>query len=350
MKDGTLISIDRLCEHFDEGRTRIRRGLAELERDGWIERRPERAPDGTVRTRVVLHDVPRKRGTPAGGGAAAGAVRPPKTAVAAERAALPGTGEHPLPPLRRPRPPAVVSLAADPFAGAAPAGPPSIAVSGSSPGPSPAASAGTAPGAGAGPGMFAPSSAIAPARVPGAPFVSPGPTTAAPAPDGKAAVPASAPAASTTVVAPPVPVPLPVPRPRPPAADHRATGSPTPGPEPSGRAVALLAGLRRHDPRLCLSAAETHALAPVVERWFTAGATPGEVVHALINNLPAAFLSRPAALLGHRLRTHLPAPRFRPPADSPAPEHGRPPIRTCAGCHEVAFRSTTRTHCTACRP
>ncbi|MQS10265.1 hypothetical protein FNX48_024780, partial [Streptomyces sp. IF17] len=146
LKDGTLISIDRLCEHFDEGRTRIRRGLAELERDGWIERRPERAPDGTVRTRVVLHDVPRKRGAPAAGGAAAGAARPPKAAVAAERAALPGTGEHPLSPPRRSRPPAAVSLAADPFAGSSYAEPQLSPAEPERPAPSPTTPSGPFPG------------------------------------------------------------------------------------------------------------------------------------------------------------------------------------------------------------
>ncbi|MCE7078646.1 hypothetical protein [Streptomyces sp. ST2-7A] len=335
LKDGTLISIDRLCEHFDEGRTRIRRGLAELERDGWIERRPERAPDGTIRTRTVLHDVPRKPGGPDGPGEPAD--RSPKTAVAAERAALPGVGEHPLSPVSPPhrrRPPGVLSLAAGPFAA------PAVTVSGAPGAPSPAV-----------PGPLATSRAFAPGRFPGQPSVISGPATAVPARAGTflAPVPTPDPGASTSVVAPPVPVPAPVPRPRPPMADLRETGGSTPAPAPDGRSAALLAGLRRHDPRLCLSVAEASALAPAVDRWFGVDATPEEIVRALTTNLPVAFVSRPARLLEHRLRAHLPAPRPGPPSDS-APPASPPPLRTCVDCDRVAFRSTTRTHCTTCAP
>ncbi|MGW8630084.1 helix-turn-helix domain-containing protein [Streptomyces sp. NPDC055793] len=112
-------------------------------------------------------------------------------------------------------------------------------------------------------------------------------------------------------------------------------------------AVDVLTGLRRHDPRLLLSAMDADHLAPGVAAWLEREVTPTAVRHALTANLPDEPLIRPAALLAHRLAAQLPPPPpFRPPA-SPAPEL-RHPLRTCDGC-DRAFRAPQPGRCRGCR-
>ncbi|MFE9020353.1 helix-turn-helix domain-containing protein [Streptomyces sp. NPDC007808] len=112
-------------------------------------------------------------------------------------------------------------------------------------------------------------------------------------------------------------------------------------------AVDVLAGLRRHDPRLLLSATDAEHLAPGVAAWLERDLTPTAVRHALTANLPDEPLIRPASLLAHRLSAQLPPPPpLRPPA-SPVPEP-RHPLRTCEGC-DRAFRTPAPGRCRDCR-
>ncbi|MFI1754922.1 helix-turn-helix domain-containing protein [Streptomyces sp. NPDC020571] len=112
-------------------------------------------------------------------------------------------------------------------------------------------------------------------------------------------------------------------------------------------AVDVLTGLRRHDPRLLLSATDAEHLAPGVAAWLEREVAPTAVRHALTANLPDEPLIRPAALLAHRLAAQLPpTPPFRPaPSPSPEPHH---PLQTCDGC-DRAFRSADPGRCRDCR-
>ncbi|MCX4576874.1 helix-turn-helix domain-containing protein [Streptomyces sp. NBC_01571] len=111
-------------------------------------------------------------------------------------------------------------------------------------------------------------------------------------------------------------------------------------------ATDLLAGLRRHDPRLLLSTTDTEHLAPGVAAWLERDLTPSAVRHALTTDLPPEDLRRPAALLAHRLTAQLPPPPpFRVPTSLPAARH---PLRNCEGC-DRAFRSPAPGRCRDCR-
>ncbi|MER6952900.1 helix-turn-helix domain-containing protein [Streptomyces sp. NPDC000618] len=111
-------------------------------------------------------------------------------------------------------------------------------------------------------------------------------------------------------------------------------------------ATDLLAGLRRHDPRLLLSATDTEHLAPGVAAWLEREATPAAVRHALTADLPDDPLRRPAALLAHRLAAQLPPlPPYRAPATPPDTRH---PLRNCDSC-DRAFRSPVPGLCRACQ-
>ncbi|MFD8421341.1 helix-turn-helix domain-containing protein [Streptomyces sp. NPDC059466] len=111
-------------------------------------------------------------------------------------------------------------------------------------------------------------------------------------------------------------------------------------------ATDLLAGLRRHDPRLLLSTTDAEHLAPGVAAWLERDLTPTAVQHALTVDLPPEGLRRPAALLAHRLTAQLPPPPpFRVPAPPPAARH---PLQNCEGC-DRAFRSPVPGRCRDCR-
>ncbi|WOX10494.1 helix-turn-helix domain-containing protein [Streptomyces sp. N50] len=119
-----------------------------------------------------------------------------------------------------------------------------------------------------------------------------------------------------------------------------------PSPALIQQATDLLAGLRRHDPRLLLSACDTAHLAPGVAAWLERDVTPTGVRQALTADLPPEDLRRPAALLAHRLTAQLPPPPpFRAPAPPPAVRH---PLQNCEGC-DRAFRSPTPGRCHDCR-
>jgi hypothetical protein len=119
-----------------------------------------------------------------------------------------------------------------------------------------------------------------------------------------------------------------------------------PAPALLQQATDLLAGLRRHDPRLFLSATDTDHLAPGVAAWLERDLTPTAVRDALTGDLPPEDLRRPAALLAHRLTDRLPPP---PPLRAPAPPPDiRHPLQNCDGC-DLAFRAPTPGLCRGCR-
>ncbi|MFF3815837.1 helix-turn-helix domain-containing protein [Streptomyces bluensis] len=112
-------------------------------------------------------------------------------------------------------------------------------------------------------------------------------------------------------------------------------------------ATDLLADLRRHDPRLLLSACDTSHLAPGVAAWLERDVTPTAVRQALTTELPPEGLRRPAALLAHRLTAQLPPPPpFRAPAAPPSAVWH--PLRNCDGC-DRAFRAPEPGRCRDCR-
>jgi hypothetical protein len=139
----------------------------------------------------------------------------------------------------------------------------------------------------------------------------------------------------------------PAPAKRPPRKLLPAVPQPAyPSPALLRTATDLLAGLRRHDPRLLLSATDAEHLAPGVAAWLERDLVPSAVQHALTADLPPEELRRPAALLAHRLAAQLPPPPpFRAPAPPPDVRH---PLQNCEGC-DHAFRSPTPGRCRDCR-
>ncbi|MFB6556003.1 helix-turn-helix domain-containing protein [Streptomyces sp. NPDC056405] len=114
-------------------------------------------------------------------------------------------------------------------------------------------------------------------------------------------------------------------------------------------AVDVLADLRRHDPRLVLSATETAHLAPGVAAWLERDVRTSAVRHALTTGLPDEPLRRPAALLAHRLTDRLPPPTpFRAPTTAPPPPV-RHPLRNCDGCDRGFRAPEAETRCRDCR-
>ncbi|QYX78489.1 hypothetical protein [Streptomyces akebiae] len=113
------------------------------------------------------------------------------------------------------------------------------------------------------------------------------------------------------------------------------------------RAIAVLAGLRRVDPRLVLSEREAARLVPAVTRWLGAGLLPTQITDHLTARLPADLLVRPVGILAYRLKeTPLTAPEAK---TVETPE--RPVVmemRNCDGC-DRGFRSAGHSHCRDCR-
>ncbi|MFF4601890.1 helix-turn-helix domain-containing protein [Streptomyces sp. NPDC001339] len=175
-----------------------------------------------------------------------------------------------------------------------------------------------------------------------------------------ASEPPQAPEPPQTSVPPPAPASTPAPDPLPePAKTPAPTAAPAPAPRPVPReplpeprthdlerhrtAAALLAELRRHEPRLLLAERDVRRLAPAAAAWLERGATPDAVRHALTARVPDD-LKHPAALLAHRLTALLPSPL------PPSPAAVRPaPFQTCEGC-DRAFRAAEPGHCRDCRP
>jgi hypothetical protein len=112
------------------------------------------------------------------------------------------------------------------------------------------------------------------------------------------------------------------------------------------KAIAVLAALRRVDPRLILSAQEAARLAPAVTEWLDAGVLPTQITDHLTARLPDHLLTRPVGILAYRLRET----PLRAPATSAEPP-ARPavvPMRNCNGC-DRGFRSAGPSRCRDCR-
>ncbi|MCX4958838.1 helix-turn-helix domain-containing protein [Streptomyces virginiae] len=144
----------------------------------------------------------------------------------------------------------------------------------------------------------------------------------------------------------PAPEPQPESEPQPepePAAPPAAASAPDPG------ALELLAGLRRHDPRLLLSERDVRRLAPDVSAWLERGVTPDAVARALSADLPAQ-MRRPASVLAYRLTALLP-PHLPPAPPPPATRDIRrpDPLQNCTGC-DRAFRAPRPGRCRYCPP
>ncbi|WP_327729207.1 hypothetical protein OG250_24795 [Streptomyces sp. NBC_00487] len=130
---------------------------------------------------------------------------------------------------------------------------------------------------------------------------------------------------------------------------HAEAETPNPLADADPQAIAVLAALRRIDPRLVLSVREAARLAPAVTRWLAAGLLPTQITDHLTARLPADLLVRPAGILAYRLKeTPLPAPARSMERAEPVvrPAVGR--MRNCDGC-DRGFRSAGESRCRDCR-
>lgn len=119
------------------------------------------------------------------------------------------------------------------------------------------------------------------------------------------------------------------------------------GPGPHPGALELLAGLRRHDPRLLLSERDVRRLAPDASAWLERGIAPDAVARAVSADLPDQ-MRNPAAVVAYRLTRLLPprlppAPVAPPVRDAEAPH----PLQNCDGC-DRAFRAPYPRRCRDC--
>ncbi|MEV2193116.1 hypothetical protein AB0I02_19315 [Streptomyces phaeochromogenes] len=132
------------------------------------------------------------------------------------------------------------------------------------------------------------------------------------------------------------------------AEDEAEAPTPLAEADADPQAIAVLAALRRVDPRLVLSASEAARLAPAVSRWLAAGLLPTHITDHLTARLPDHFLTRPAGILAYRLKeTPLSLPALGGSAELPV----RPavaPMRNCDGC-DRGFRAAEPGHCRDCR-
>lgn len=144
--------------------------------------------------------------------------------------------------------------------------------------------------------------------------------------------------------------PGPTPAPNPAPAPDSAPALPEPDHPDLTRhrtAAEILAGLRRHDARLMLSARDVGRLAPAVSAWLERGVEPGAVQRTLTAMLPQEPINHPAAFLAHRLTELLPPPLPAVPAVPVAPRVD--PLQNCDRC-DHAFRAPEPGYCSACQP
>ncbi|MFJ9937829.1 helix-turn-helix domain-containing protein [Streptomyces virginiae] len=191
----------------------------------------------------------------------------------------------------------------------------------------------------------------------------PPPTPLPPAPDPVPPPPAPDPVplpppAPDPVPLPPPPAPVPVPPTPAPAPTPAPPLAPVPEPDapaelPPQRlhpgAADLLAGLRRHDPRLLLAERDVRRLAPSVSAWLERGVDPDAVGRILSLGLPED-MRRPASVLAYRLTALLP-PHLPPAPPPPAARRLRrpDPLQNCDGC-DRAFRAPAPGRCGDCPP
>ncbi|MFJ4920340.1 hypothetical protein [Streptomyces sp. NPDC088725] len=368
LPDGSEIGIKALAKKFVEGEVAIAASLRELEAHGYLSRTRERTSAGRWMTRTLAYDipedlrqsrpsprVPEQRRTPQRQQQA-----PPPQRQSQERKLTPAPG---LPPAAAPMPPPVPVAVPVPPPVAAPAPAPAPV---SEPAPAPVLASEPTP---APEPTFVPATAPVPAPEPAPqPLPSPAPAPVA-APEADSQSPAALLAAALAAPLPPRPV-LPVQsgpvqsapvQPSPPAPATPTVTAPAPAPsttvprlpEPDHpylarhrTAAEILAGLRRHDPRLMLSERDITRLTSAVSTWLERGVEPAAVQHALTSRLPADPINSPAALLAHRLTTQLPPPL---PAVADTSSALPAPLQNCDNC-DHAFRSPTPGNCPACEP
>ncbi|WP_415950717.1 helix-turn-helix domain-containing protein [Streptomyces sp. KLOTTS4A1] len=147
-------------------------------------------------------------------------------------------------------------------------------------------------------------------------------------PASRPSAPASRPSAPASRPATP---PSPLPAPDTPELDRHRT------------AVALLADLRRNDPRLLLAQRDIRRLAPAVAAWLEREVPPEAVRRTLTADLPDDPIRHPAAFLAHRLTALLPSPLPAAPAGPRRPD----PLQNCDRC-DHAFRAPEPGICPAC--
>ncbi|NEA64466.1 hypothetical protein G3I56_18195 [Streptomyces sp. SID12488] len=160
-----------------------------------------------------------------------------------------------------------------------------------------------------------------------------------------AVTPAFVPAPVEETVAAPVRAEVEAEAPTPLADSDSGSGSLA---EADPQAIAVLAALRRVDPRLVLTAREAARLAPAVSQWLAAGLLPTHITDHLTARLPDTFLTRPAGILAYRLKETplaLPAPAR---GTGPAARPTAVPMRNCDGC-DRGFRATEPGRCRNCR-
>ncbi|MFB6614736.1 helix-turn-helix domain-containing protein [Streptomyces sp. NPDC056367] len=147
----------------------------------------------------------------------------------------------------------------------------------------------------------------------------------------------------------PEPVPQPAAGPPPPPVPRPAAPAPPPAPQATHpQAADVLAGLRRHDPRLLLSERDVARLAPGMSAWLERGADPVAIGQALSGNLPEP-MRNPASVVAYRLNALLP-PHLPPAPASGKQDRPRPhPLQNCDGC-DHAFRSPHPGRCGSCSP
>ncbi|WP_308378975.1 helix-turn-helix domain-containing protein [Streptomyces sp. ISL-43] len=139
-----------------------------------------------------------------------------------------------------------------------------------------------------------------------------------------------------------------------PAVEAAPEPEPDPDPAPPSEAAALLAGLRRHDPRLLLSERDVARLAPGVSAWLARGVEPGGIERALSAGLPEPLRSA-ASVLEYRLGSLIPPPlppvRVAVAAAVAGGAAGRrpDPLQNCDGC-DRAFRAPEPGRCRTCPP
>ncbi|MFD7104164.1 hypothetical protein [Streptomyces celluloflavus] len=356
LPEGAPVDIRTLAEKFPEGRERVATALRALEAYGYIERVRERTDNGKLVTVTYSYNNP--EATRARRAREAAARSPHRTTGAPPpeepAPARPTTAEATPDAMVEAATDAMVEATPEPVPGPAPEpAPEPVPAYEPTPGPAPRPAPGPAPQPAPGPvpepalgpepapepvPAYEPTPGPVPEPVPEpVPAHEPAPVRRAePAPVRTADLDTD-PAPVRTAHADPVPRRVPS-RPRPPFPRPRTS-------EHRQAAAALLAELRRADPRLLLSVRDVHRLAPAVAAWLERGADPDAVRHTLTTGLPAP-LRHPAALLAHRLTALLP-PRL---PDAPAaPTTGHPhPFQTCDTC-DRAFRAPAPGHCRDCR-
>lgn len=292
---GAKVGIKALAERFPEGETTIAAALRELENHDYLRRTRERLPNGRVVTRTVSYNQPHAAANPTPTG--------------------PTTAPEPSPGPHRPAP--------EPAAATAPA-----------PAPEPAPHRAPAPTPAATPAPAQPAPAPAPEAIPA--------TATAPQPHTETTAPTPGPPDTE-----PTPSKPSAQDPAPPTHTRPDARAQLPRPELHDvarhrTAADLLAGLRRHEPRMLLTEPDIRRLTPAVAAWLERDVHPDALRHALTDRLPEP-LTHPAALLAHRLTEHLP-----PPLPATAPTLVTAPFQDCEGC-DRPFRSPQPGRCRDCR-